>query len=469
MTSLAQRVRVVAAIALASGVALAPATSAAAGFMLFEQSARGLGTAFAGEAAAAEDASTIYYNPAGLGWVPGTQLVSSGFAIMPSATFDDAGSHLSRALGGGPLRGGDGGDAGGLALVPAIFVAHELGDGFHVGLGASAPFGLETSYDRGWVGRYHALSSKLETTNVNPTIAYRPTDWLAVGIGADIEYAKARLTNAIDLGGVCEIFGAQAGLPPGACTALGFPPQSVDGAVKISGDDWGAGFNAGVMAAPWRGTRVGLTYRSSIEHDLVGHATFFIPKKAAVLRRVSGALVDTGGSAAVELPERVSLAAFHELTPALAVLADVTWTRWSRFDELVFRFANPKQPTIVQPENWRDSFRYALGLRYAATRALELRLGVAYDESAIPDARDRTPRIPDADRVWLASGLAWRATDRIRVDVAYAHLFALDTSIRNPDPVTGHVIRGDYSGEANIVGVQVTYDLGWPLFGTAVE
>jgi long-chain fatty acid transport protein len=460
-------VRAVGAVALTIAATLGPAPAWAAGFMLFEQSARGLGSAFAGEAAVAEDASTIYYNPAGLGWVPGTEIVSSGFAIIPSATFDDDGSHLNRALGGAPLRGGEGGDAGGLALVPAIFAAHELGDGFHVGLGVSAPFGLETRYDRGWIGRYHALSSRLETTNVNPTIAYRPTDWLAIGVGADIEYAKARLTNAIDLGGVCEIFGAQAGLPAGACTALGFPPQSVDGAVKISGDDWGAGFNAGVMVAPWRATRIGLTYRSSIEHDLEGRATFFIPKKANVLRKASGALFDTGGSAAVELPERVSLAAYQELSPRWAVMADVTWTRWSRFDELVFKFENPKQPTIVQPEGWRDSFRYAIGVRYAPTRAVELRLGVAYDESAIPDAELRTPRIPDSDRVWIASGLAWRPVERLRLDVGYAHLFALDTSIRNRDPVTGHVIRGDYSGEANIVAVQVTYEVGWPPFGAA--
>ena len=458
---------------VAVGVAIAAVLSAsparAAGFMLFEQSARGLGSAFAGEAATAEDASTIYYNAAGLGWVPGTQFTSSGFAILPSAHFHEDGSHLNAALGGGPLRGGEGGDAGGLALVPAIFVAHELGDGFHVGLGVSVPFGLETRYDRGWIGRYHALSSRLETTNVNPTIAWRPLDWLSVGFGADIQYAKARLTNAIDLGGVCEIFGGQAGLPPGACTALGFPPQKVDGAVKISGDDWGAGFNAGIMVAPWRTTRIGLAYRSNVEHTLQGRAQFFIPRKASVLRKASGALVDTGGSASVDLPERVSLAAFHELTPRWALMADVTWTRWSRFDRLVFRFENPKQPTIVQPENWRDSFRYAIGVRWAATRSLALRLGVAYDESAVPHAEDRTPRIPDSDRVWIASGVAWRPTDRLRFDVGYAHLFALDASIRNPDPVTGHVIRGDYTADANIVAVQLTYDLGWPLLGTAVE
>jgi long-chain fatty acid transport protein len=462
------RASFVATVVLASVVGV-PAVGRAAGFMLFEQSARGLGSAFGGEAAAAEDASTIYYNPAGLGWIAGTQVVGAGFAIMPSATFENHGSTLNAALGGGRLRGGEGGDAGELGLVPTIFVAHELGDGFHVGLGVSVPFGLETRYERGWIGRYHALSSRLETTNVNPTIAYRPTEWLAIGVGADIEYAKARLTNAIDLGGVCEIFGTRAGLPPGACTALGFAPQSLDGVVKISGDDWGAGFNAGVMVAPWSTTRIGLAYRSNIEHELRGRATFFLPKKADLLRRASGALVDTGGSAEVDLPERVSLAAFHEIDRHWAILADVTWTRWSRFDELVFQFANPKQPTIVQPEGWRDSFRYALSVRYTASRAVELRLGAAYDESAIPDASLRTPRIPDADRVWIAAGVAWRPTSLVRVDVGYAHIFSPQTSIDNRDPVTGHVIRGDYSAEANIVGVQMTYALGWPLLGEPVE
>src|SRR5262249_5772275 len=142
----------------------------AAGFMLFEQSGRGLGSAFAGQVAEAADASTIQYNPAGLGWIDGTQFVASGFAVLPAAHVTNDGSFVNPALGDGPLRGGNGGDAGALGLFPVLFLAHELGDGFHVGLGVTVPFGLETRYDHSWVGRYHAINSKLETTNVNPTI-----------------------------------------------------------------------------------------------------------------------------------------------------------------------------------------------------------------------------------------------------------------------------------------------------------
>jgi long-chain fatty acid transport protein len=434
----------------------------AAGFMLFEQSGRGLGSAFAGEVAEAVDASTIQYNPAGLGWIEGTQFASSGFAVLPAAHFSNDGSSLNPALGGGPLRGGDGSDAGALGLFPVLFLAHELGDGFHVGLGVTVPFGLETRYDHGWVGRYHAINSKLETTNVNPTIAWRPVDWFAIGFGADIEYAKARLTNAIDLGGVCEIFGAQSGIPPGACTALGFAPQSTDATVKISGDDWGAGWNMGLMLQPWTTTRIGLSFRSDIVHNLAGRATLFVPKKAAPLRKISGALFDTDASASADLPERATIGVYHELTPTVALLADATWTRWSRFDELVFKFANPKQPTIVQPEGWQDTFRYALGMRWRPTPTVETRLGFAWDESAIPNETLRTPRIPDSDRFWLSAGVGWQAFERLRVDVGYAHLFSPDVNIRNADPVTGHILHGSYSLEANLVGVQMTYNIGWP-------
>jgi len=138
-------------------------------------------------------------------------------------------------------------------------------------------------------------------------------------------------------------------------------------------------------------------------------------------------------------------------------------TRWSRFDELVFRFANPKQPTIVQPEGWQDTFRYALGARWHPIPTVETRLGFAWDESTVPNAALRTPRIPDSERFWLSAGVGWQPLERLRVDVGYAHIFSPDVKSDNADPVTGHVLRGSYSVEANIVGVQMTYAVGWPL------
>jgi long-chain fatty acid transport protein len=155
----------------------------------------------------------------------------------------------------------------------------------------------------------------------------------------------------------------------------------------------------------------------------------------------------------------VRLAAYHRLAPRWALLAGIAWTRWSRFDDLVVSFANAAQPPVVQPERWTDSFRYALGVEYGPLGRWKLRAGTAYDETPVPSAVRRTPRIPDSDRVWLALGVGYQAGDGVRFDFGYAHLFGLPSTTRNPEPVTGHVLRGDVTGAADILGLQLTWRL----------
>jgi len=299
----------------------------------------------------------------------------------------------------------------------------------------------------------------LMLVNVNPSVAVRLTDWLSIGGGADVEYAHARLTNALDLGSICEIFGAQRGLPASVCPALGLAPQSVDGWVKVSGDNWNAGYNLGALVSPLPGLRLGVAYRSTIHHDLVGHADFQIPQKAAILQKISGALVNTGAHAAVDLPERVGLSAFQEINPRWALLTDITWTRWSLFEHIVFQFDNPKQPAIVQPEDWKDSFRYSIGVRWRPARTVQVRAGWAYDETPVRNQTLRTARVPDSDRVWLAGGVGWQPMDRVDLYLGYAHIFVLNAPIQNADPVSGDIQRGDYSAYADVVGVQATLAL----------
>src|SRR5438093_13162392 len=149
----------------------------------------------------------------------GTQFVSAGFAIQPSVNFHNQASRLNSAVGGAALGGSNDGNGGSMALLQTLFISHELlSDRAWIGLGASTPYGLRTSWTPGWVGRYHAIDSELLTVNVNPSLAVKVTDWLSLGGGADIEYAKARLTNALDLGSICQIFGARRGTPPAVCT-----------------------------------------------------------------------------------------------------------------------------------------------------------------------------------------------------------------------------------------------------------
>lgn len=424
------------------------------GFAIFEHGARGIGSAFAGEAAGAEDAATVFWNPAGLTLLDGTQVVSAMDVILTSARFADRGSTLSPAVGGGPLTGGDGPNAGATGVVPSFYLAHEVTPRLHLGLGVDAPFGLKTQYDRLWVGRYQADVSDLKTINGNPSFAVRLTDWLSLGAGMSVQYAQVKLSNAIDLGSACSIFGAAAGLTPATCAALGLKPQGADGFVKIKGSDWGFGYNGGLMFHPTPRLHLGLAYRSRVEHDLGGPADFSVPKKAKILT-ATGALKDTSARAQTSFPDSAVLAAFYQLTARWAILSDITWTHWDLLNTLSIRFTNPAQPTVVLPEHWQDSFRYAVGTRFDPVPAWSFRGGFAYDETAVRSPRYRDPRIPDSDRYWLTIGGGYHLTPRTRIDVGYAHIFIDSTTTRNVDPVTGDRLVGHYNSSANVFGAQV--------------
>src|SRR5262249_27075017 len=165
------------------------------------------------------------------------------FAVWTHTHFENRGSHLSDAVGGEPLTGGDGDNGGGIALLPTFFLTHQLNDLVSVGLGLSTPFGLETDWPRGWVGRYAARLPGLQPTNPNPSVAVKGTDWFSIGAGADIEWARANPANNIALGSICVEQGSRVGITPAVCNALGLPPQKVDGYVRLRGDDWASAFN----------------------------------------------------------------------------------------------------------------------------------------------------------------------------------------------------------------------------------
>jgi long-chain fatty acid transport protein len=142
-------------------------------------------------------------------------------------------------------------------------------------------------------------------------------------------------------------------------------------------------------------------------------------------------------------------------------MGDFTWTRWSRFETLELQFDNPNQPPIIEPENFENSFRYTLGVRWTLSPAWQLRMGTAFDDEAVSSPEFRRPRIPDTDRVWLAAGVGYRPWTNVRIDFGYAHLWGLGVSSDAADAVTGHVLRGEYTGAgADIFGLQLTYDFG---------
>lgn len=436
-------------------LAVFSSASIAGGFALIEQSASQMGNAFAGGAAFANDASTIYFNPAGMTRLP-AQLVGGIHYVDPSAKFDGTATDIF----GGAVSGGNGSDTGQDGVVPNLYITAPLGNGLFAGLGINVPFGLSTEYDEDWKGRYHAIESEVTTVNFNPSLAYKVNNQLSVGAGVSLQYMDAKLTNAIDQGSLCAptylSLEADGILPPGAsaaCAAL--TPQGADGFAKVEGDNWAGGYNVGILFEPSNSTRLGLSYRSKVKQTLRGNARFrdTIPQFAAL-----GLFQNGNISASIDLPQSASLSAWHDVNSTWSVMADATWISWGNFDELRVEFDSVVQPDSVVDENWDDVMRYSVGVDYHMNSAWTFRGGVAYDETPIKDAEHRTPRIPGDDRTWVSVGFGYQINQSFGVDVGYAHLFVDDPKINHTATSAGN-INGEYDADVNILSAQLVWNI----------
>lgn len=419
----------------------------ASGFALIEQNASGMGNAFAGAAAVAEDASTIFFNPAGMSYLPDSQLVMAGHAIKPSGTFSNNDSRTISPVGAPvTLHGGDGGDAGDWGFVPNLYATQAVTDTIHLGIGVNAPFGLKTQYDDGWVGRYQALKSELQTININPSISFKFNDKLSLGAGISAQHTKATLTNALDIGTLC--YGK---VNPAICSGvLGLTPQNNDGHISIKGDDWSLGYNLGLIFQPFQSTRIGVAYRSSINYTLKGNATFGNVPTAFATSLANGQV-----TAKLDMPDSFSGSIAHQFNGQWELLADATWTGWNKFKQLsVIRTSG--LPLYNQPEHWTNTMRYSIGASYRFTNKLKIRVGTAYDESPVTDAY-RTARIPDNNRVWMSMGINYKISPSSSLDAGFTHIFMMDSSLNQGTigSATGQ-LRGSYDSNINIFSLQYT-------------
>ncbi len=430
------------AVTATGGLLAYAATADAAGFALKEQSASGLGGAFAGQAAGTDDISAMFTNPAVTTRQSGSRVSAVASYIMPQAKIR---SQSGSSITGAPISGGNGGgDVADDLLLPAFYALWDLDETFgtrhklRMGLGVNVPFGLETDYNDGWVGRYQALHSKLSSVNINPTLAFEPVRGLSLGVGLQVQYAEATLTNAIDFGTI----GAAVGVP------FAVPTQQ-DGRARVNGDDWSYGYTLGAMVEPWAGTRLGVGYRSQIEHRLSGRATFRLDDAGvgAFLAGATGAFANTGAEAKVTTPETVNIGVHQDLGERWSVAGEAQWTRWSRFQKLAIKFDNPAQPDSYTREDWNDSWFFAIGVTYKPSADWSLRAGYAYDQSPVPNST-RTPRIPDNDRHWLSIGASYKAAPNLSLAAGYTHIFVRDGSIDLSAGDRGGTFRGNFSGQA---------------------
>lgn len=411
-------------LAAAAAMAGFASSAAAGGFAIGTQSGSGTGNAFSGGAAVAEDASVAWYNPAAMAALPsGTHVAGALHALRPSFKFHNTGSTGVFAAPGT----GEGGDGGDWALVPNAFFTMNVNPQWRFGLALNAPFGLKTDYDAGWRGQLTALKSEIKSVNINPSIAYKISNTVSIGGGVSVQKLDAELSS--------------------------FSGLAALGNVRLDADDIGYGANLGLLVQASPATRFGVTYRSSIKYELEGTAAFSGP---------AGAAFNGSIRADVRVPESVSFSMFSVVNPRWEVMADITWTRWSRLQQLnVIRTSTsaggPTGSTLSSLAfRWDDTWRFGIGANYKANQQTKLRFGFAYDETPTNDVT-RTPRLPDQDRIWVAAGVQYRVSKAGVLELGYAHEFVRDASVNVTVPPFPGALVGRFDNRADILSIQYSH------------
>jgi long-chain fatty acid transport protein len=424
---------------------LLPHSALASGFLDSIQSATDASVSSAGSTAIAEDAATVYYNPAGMALLDRPQILAASGIIFPSSRFTNAGS---TDVMGAAVRGSSA-TKDQVFPAPSLFATAPISDRIHIGLGIFVPFGQVEKYDDAWVGRYQLQSISLKTIDIDPTIAYRVSDSFSVGGGIDIQYAHLVRKNAIDFGSLCFLV-----IGPGACPGLGLLPQGADGRLTADVDDWSVGYNISALYQPTPGTHVGINYRSAVRHDFSGIARFDVPATAAPLTAGGSVFQNTSAHSTITFPDVIAAGLSQKIDDHLTALIDVDWTLWSHLKKLTLDFGNALQPTQTQPLNWHDTVRVAVGGIYRVMDNADLRAGVSFDQSPVPSAF-RSADLPDSDRLTLSVGLTYRFDARLSTTVSYSYDRYAAAPVNLSLPAAG-TLRGTFHRASSALGLQAS-------------
>lgn len=403
----------------AAEAALGAAPAMAGGFALQNQNGAGTGNAFAGAAASAEDASTVFFNPAGMLLLPkGHNFTAAVTLIDRSVDFSDRGT---RAVPTFPL-GKDGGDGGGLSVVPAGYWSYAIRPDLAVGVGIGPTFGNKTEFDKDFIGRFSGYFAEIKQINVNPSIAFRVNDVVSFGFGLNIAKNETEFRQMAILG------------------------AGIERSVHLKGDDTAFGWNAGALFQISPATRLGLSYRSQMKFDLEGK------------QKISN-IMDASIKATLKTPDSASLALRHQLDDKWELLADLTWTGWSSIKKI--RVSGGTSPVLDY--NFRDTWRVGVGAGYQMNDKWKLRFGVAWDETPVRGAKDRTMTLPDSDRTWLALGARYALNKNASLDFGYAHIFFKDARTERaaeiPAALGGQqTIHGKFKVSADLFSVQYNHN-----------
>ena len=424
--------------------------ASASGFQLLEQNASGIANAYAGSAAVADNASTIFFNPAGMTQLQARE-VSGGLSVVnPSFTFDNKGSSVGAAFPNGLAGTGDGGNAGGWAFIPNGYLSWALSKDLYIGVGVGAPFGLKTEYDNPWVGAAQSVSFEVKTYNVNPSIAYRVNETVSLGLGVNWQRVEATYKRQAGTSAV-----------PGLASAA----TVVASPVELTLDDDAWGWNVGALFTLSPSTKVGVSYRSTMQYHTNGKI------KVSGISPTFNNATSSNAKADIELPDTFIMSVTQKLSDKWEMLGDVSWTGWSSIPKVdIYRSSNTALNvgptsrngalTQVLESDFQDTWRVALGGNYQYNDAWKLKFGLAYDQSPVKGASTRLTSMPDNDRVWFSFGTQWTPDKASRLDLGVSYIYVQDSKINNnqlvPNPPSasrGQVI-GDYNASIWLLGAQ---------------
>ena len=402
----------------------------AAGYQLTEYSTTGLGRSFAGAGLVGDDYSAVAYNPAGMSYTKrsGAQLGFSTVGIRSTAK--GTVKYDTNLMGGATTVSGKESPYI-VRVLPHGFAQYRLNDKTVLGLGVYTPFGLATDYKNGWFGQTHAGRSEIQTVNVSPALSVNVTDSIALGAALNLQHSRADLTSVVETNR--EKY--QIASPLG-------------GKAHLRGHDTSLGYTLGATWEPVKNqTRLGVSYRSKVVHDLRG--------KNTVSDTFRGMGVGTTNiKTKIATPETVTLSAWQRLTDKWSVSATARWTRWSQFKDLNI-YDMTDTPVSMTNENWRNTWFYSLGADYQYCKNLIFRFGAAYDQSTVRSPEYRTARIPDGRRIWTSFGASYMKNNW-QVDAGYAHLFVKDVWARHGNTGASD-FEAKYSSNANLFSLAVQY------------
>jgi long-chain fatty acid transport protein len=405
----------------------------ASGFALNEQDVAGMGTGFAGRSSSAENASTVYGNPAGMARLEGQQVTGGVAAIDASSNIKDVSGRSS---------GTNKGDMVPFTAVPFGFYTNKLNEQWAVGFGVYAPFGLVTDYENGFQGKAFGSKSEVTVITFQPTVSYAFNDRVSIGFGPTINRIAGTLESDINL------------------------PINGTGSnnIKIKGDDTAVGFNAGLLVQATDTTRVGLTYHSKVKYKLEGHTEVTKGTNVPAFALNNGRY---DASLKIDTPESWDFSVTQDMSDAWKLYAGATWTRWSRLKDITVNnegvsaaagsgaLAPQIVGTIKEDQNWHDTWAYALGTSYRVTKQVVLRTGLTFDQSPTNN-KDRSPRIPTGDRTIFSLGLGYDVMPNMTVDLAYSYLKEEPVKVARANAL-GQSYNAKYENSANGFGLGVTY------------